>query len=90
MLYGSTLVCGPGKCIWPVRVQHKIHLRHLLDQGVRIMLHLILHLIMIERDHLIEVDLLAAGKSADFAALPDNILRAHQNCGAELRVLCKG
>ena len=44
------------------------------------MLHLILHLIMIERDHLIEVDLLAVRQSADFAAFLDT-LGAGQNSG---------
>ena len=53
------------------------------------MLHLILHLIPIERDHLIEVDLLAARQSADFTSVPDNILRTYQKCGAEFRILCK-
>ena len=52
------------------------------------MLHLILHLIMIERDHLIEVDLLAARQSADFAAFL-HALGTGQNSGGELRVLCK-
>ena len=52
------------------------------------MLHLIFHLIMIERDHLIEVDLLAARQSANFAAFFHS-LETGQNSGAELRVLCK-
>ena len=53
------------------------------------MLQFILQFVPIERNYLIEVDLLAAGQSADLASVPDNILRAHQKCAAEHRVLRK-
>ena len=52
------------------------------------MLHLIFHFILIERDHLIEVDLLAVRQSADLAAFL-HALGTGQNSGSELRVLCK-
>ena len=88
---GEFFLCkrSSGDGILAGGIDHKTDACHLFKQGVRIMLHLILHLIMIERDHLIEVDLLAARQSADFTSVPDNILRTYQKCGAEFRILCK-
>ena len=87
---GEILLCkrSSGDGILAGGIDHKTDACHLFKQGVRIMLHLILHLIMIERDHLIEVDLLAARQSADFAAFL-HALGTGQNSGGELRVLCK-
>ena len=67
---GEFLLCkrSSGDGILAGGIDHKTDACHLFEQCVRVMLHLILHLIMIERDHLIEVDLLAARQSADFAA----------------------
>ena len=49
---------------------------------------LIFQFIPVERDHLIEVDLLAAGQGADLAALL-RPLGAGENSGAQLCILCK-
>ena len=88
---GEFFLCkrSSGDGILAGGINHKTDACHFFKQSVRIMLHLILHLIPIERDHLIEVDLLAARQSADFASVPDNILRTYQKCGAEFRILCK-
>ena len=52
------------------------------------MLHLIFQFIPVERDHLIEVDLLAIRQDADLAAI-FGVLGTGQHGGAKLCVLCK-
>ena len=88
---GEFFLCkrSSGDGILAGGINHKTDACHFFKQSVRIMLHLILHLIPIERNDLIEVDLLAARQSADFTSVPDNILRTYQKCGAEFRILCK-
>ena len=80
--------CSSGDGILAGGIDHKTDACHLFKQSIRVMLHLILHLIPIERDHLIEVDLLAARQSAEFAAFL-HALETGQNSGAEFRILCK-
>ena len=88
---GELLLCkrSSGDGILAGGIDHKTDACHLFQQSVRIMLQFILQFVPIERNYLIEVDLLAAGQSADLASVPDNILRAHQKCAAERRVLRK-
>ena len=85
------IIIGKGATsdgILAVRLHHKADALHLVQQGVRVVGQLILQLVPVEGDHLIEVDLLAAGQGADLAALL-RPLRAGQDGGAQLRIRCK-
>ena len=77
-----------GDSILTIRLHHKADAVHFAQQGVRVMGQLIFQFIPVERNHLIEVDLLAARQSADLAAI-FGILGTSQNGGAQLCVLCK-
>ena len=77
-----------GDCILAGGVHHKADPRHLVQQSVYIMFQFIVQLVLIKRNDLIEVDLLAARQSADLAAI-FGILGTSQNGGAQLCVLCK-
>ncbi len=67
--------------ILTIRLHHKADAVHFAQQGVRVMGQLIFQFIPVERNHLIEVDLLAARQSADLAAI-FGILGTSQNGGA--------
>ena len=85
------IIIGKGATsdsILTIRLHHKADAVHFVQQGVRVMGQLILQLIPVEGDHLIEVDLLAAGQDADLAALL-RPLGAGENGGAQLCVFCK-
>ena len=69
-------------------VYNKTDPPHLVQQSVYIMFQFIVQLVLIKRNDLIEVDLLAARQSADLAAVL-RTLGAGQNGGAQLRVFCK-
>ncbi len=77
-----------GDSILAGGVHHKADPRHLVQQGVCVMVQLIFQSHPVERNHLIEVDLLAARQGADLAAILGT-LGTGQNGGAQLRVLCK-
>ena len=88
---GELLLCkrSSGNGILAGGIDHKTDACHLFQQSVRVMFQFILQFVPIERNYLIEVDLLTTGQNADLAAFPDNILWAHQKCAAECRVLRK-
>ena len=69
-------------------VYNKTDPPHLVQQSVYIMFQFIVQLVLIKRNDLIEVDLLAARQSADLAAVL-RTLGAGENGGAQLRVFCK-
>ena len=69
-------------------VSHKTNAVHFVEQGICAMLYFIFQFIPVEGDHLIEVDLLAAGQDADLAAI-FGVLWACQNGSAQLCALCK-
>ena len=77
-----------GDSILTIRLHHKADAVHFAQQGVRVMGQLIFQFIPVERNHLIEVDLLATRQDADLAAI-FGILGTSQNGGAQLCVLCK-
>ena len=58
-----------GDSILTIRLHHKADAVHFAQQGVRVMGQLIFQFIPVERNHLIEVDLLATRQDADLAAL---------------------
>ena len=69
-------------------VHHKADPRHLVQQSVYIMFQFIVQLVLIKRNDLIEVDLLAARQGADLAALLCT-LGAGENGGTQLRIFRK-
>ena len=77
-----------GDSILTIRLHHKADAVHFAQQGVCVMGQLIFQFIPVERNHLIEVDLLATRQDADLAAI-FGILGTSQNGGAQLCVLCK-
>ena len=77
-----------GDCILAGGVHHKADPRHLVQQSVYIMFQFIVQLVLIKRNDLIEVDLLAARQGADLAALLCT-LGAGENGGTQLRIFRK-
>ena len=69
-------------------VYNKTDPPHLVQQGVYIMFQFIVQLVLIKRNDLIEVDLLAARQGADLAALLCT-LGAGENGGTQLRIFRK-
>ena len=85
------IIIGKGSTsdsILTIRLHHKADAVHFVQQGIRVMGQLIFQFIPVERDHLIEVDLLAARQDADLAAI-FGILGTGQNGSAQLCILCK-
>ena len=77
-----------GDSILAIRLHHKADAVHFAQQGVRVMGQLIFQFIPVERNHLIEVDLLATRQGADLAALLCT-LGAGENGGTQLRIFRK-
>ena len=77
-----------GDSILTIRLHHKADAVHFAQQGVRVMGQLIFQFIPVERNHLIEVDLLAARQSADLAAIL-RTLGTDQGSSTQFGVVCK-
>ena len=77
-----------GDCILAGGVHHKADPRHLVQQSVYIMFQFIVQLVLIKRNDLIEVDLLAARQSADLAAIL-RTLGTDQGSSTQFGVVCK-
>ena len=77
-----------GDGILSVGLHHKADALHLVQQSICVVGQFVLHLIPIEGDYLVEVDLLATRQDADLAALL-RPLGAGENGGAQLCILCK-
>ena len=79
------------KCTAPLRINHKAHmtLGETVKQSICVMFQFIFEFVLVERDDLIEIDLIPIGQNTDIAAALFD-LTADNQCGGERGILRVG